>query len=125
MTTFEGDTTVQNDRRMLRPDTDSEFRKGFREAANRRHRAFSRQLAGVGPVVVLAAASDYCVVVTKGSKVSAERISAWLLFFAAAVAPLPFGSNEPILIPFWCAVLGVCLALAPVRFAGPGQITVR
>jgi hypothetical protein len=76
----------------------------------------------VGPVVVLAAASDYCIAVTKGSKVSAERISAWLLFCAAAVAALPFGSNEPTLIPFWCDVMGVCLALAPVRFAGPGQM---
>jgi hypothetical protein len=60
--------------------------------------------------------------VPKDSPISAERISAWLLFFAAALAPLPFGSNEPILIPFWCAVLGVCLALAPVRFAGHGQM---
>ena len=53
---------------------------------------------------------------------SAEPISAWLLFFAVALAPLPFGSNEPILIPVWCAILGMCLALAPVRFRGPGQM---
>ncbi len=60
--------------------------------------------------------------VMRKSTISAEPISAWLLFFAAAFAPLPFGSNEPILIPFWCAVLGVCLTLAPVRFTRPGQV---
>jgi hypothetical protein len=50
-----------------------------------------------------------------------EPMAAWLHFAAAALAPLPFGSNEPIIILFWCAALGVCLALAPVHLSGFGQ----
>jgi O-antigen ligase len=50
------------------------------------------------------------------------RVSSWLLFAAVALAPLPFGSNEPTTIAFWCIVLGACLAFAPVRFLGGGQL---
>lgn len=50
------------------------------------------------------------------------KVSSWLLFGTAALAPLPFGSNEPTAIAFWCVVLGVCLVFAPVRSLGPGQL---
>src|SRR5208282_6115449 len=50
------------------------------------------------------------------------RIAPWLLFAAVALAPLPFGSNEPTTIAFWCIVLGLCLAFAPVRSLGAGQL---
>jgi O-antigen ligase len=44
-----------------------------------------------------------------------EKLAAWLLFGSVALAPLPFGSNEPSVIAVWCIVLGVCLILVPVR----------
>lgn len=50
------------------------------------------------------------------------NISSWLLFAAVALAPLPFGSNEPTTIAFWCIVLGTCLVFAPVRALGAGQL---
>ena len=50
------------------------------------------------------------------------RIAPWLLFATIALAPLPFGSNEPTTIAFWCIVLGVCLAFAPVRSLGAGKL---
>jgi O-antigen ligase len=50
------------------------------------------------------------------------RVSSWLLFAAVALAPLPFGSNEPTTIAFWCIVLGMCLVFAPVRSLGGGQL---
>jgi O-antigen ligase len=50
------------------------------------------------------------------------RISYWLLFVAVALAPLPFGSNEPTTIAFWCIVLGACLVFAPVRSLSAGQL---
>jgi O-antigen ligase len=50
------------------------------------------------------------------------RVSSWLLFAAVALAPLPFGSNEPTTIAFWCIVLGACLVFAPVRSLGAGQL---
>lgn len=50
------------------------------------------------------------------------RVASWLLFAAVALAPLPFGSNEPTTIAFWCIVLGACLVFAPVRYLGAGQL---
>ena len=50
------------------------------------------------------------------------RISFWLLFMAVALAPLPFGSNEPTIIAFWCIVLGACLVFAPMRSLCAGQL---
>ena len=50
------------------------------------------------------------------------RIASWLLFAAVAFAPLPFGSNEPATIAFWCVVLGTCLVFAPLRSFGTGQL---
>src|SRR5580704_8939916 len=50
------------------------------------------------------------------------RISSWLLFIVVALAPLPFGSNEPTTIAFWCIALGACLVFAPVRSLGGGQL---
>ena len=50
------------------------------------------------------------------------RISSWLLFAAAAVAPLPFGSVLPTTVAFWCIVLGACLVLAPVRSLDAGPL---
>ena len=48
-------------------------------------------------------------------------IASWLLFAASALAPLPFGSNEPVAIAFWCVVLGLCVVCAPVRGLERGQ----
>jgi O-antigen ligase len=48
-------------------------------------------------------------------------IASWLLFTASALAPLPFGSNEPVAIAFWCVVLGLCVICAPVRDLERGQ----
>ena len=45
----------------------------------------------------------------------AARGSAWLLFSAVAGAPVPFGSGDPVVIAFWCFVLGLALILAPVN----------
>lgn len=50
------------------------------------------------------------------------KVASWLLLAAVALAPLPFGSTEPTAIAFWCVVLGVCLALAPVRELSSGQL---
>ena len=50
------------------------------------------------------------------------RVAAWLLFTAAALAPLPFGSSQPIAIAFWCIVLGIGLVLAPIRSLSAGQL---
>jgi len=51
----------------------------------------------------------------------AATIASWLLFGVAGLAPLPFGSNEPTAIAFWCIVLGVCLVLAPVPSLSGGR----
>ena len=60
---------------------------------------------------------------TQKSKIAAPaRIASWLLFATVAIAPLPFGSNEPTAVAFWCIVLGVCLVFAPVRSLGAGQL---
>ena len=40
--------------------------------------------------------------------------ASWLLFTVVALAPLPFGSNEPVPIAFWCIALGICLVAVPV-----------
>jgi O-antigen ligase len=50
------------------------------------------------------------------------RISSWLLFAAAILAPLPFGSNTSSAIAFWCIILGACLVFAPIRSLGAGQL---
>ena len=50
------------------------------------------------------------------------RIASWLLFAVVALAPLPFGSNVPTAIAFWCIALGICLLFAPVRSLGAGQL---
>ena len=50
------------------------------------------------------------------------RAASWLLFGVAALAPLPFGSNEPTAVAFWCIVLGVCLILAPVPAFSGGRV---
>jgi hypothetical protein len=38
-----------------------------------------------------------------------EIAASWLLFAAVALAPSPFGSDQPIAIAFWCIVFGGCL----------------
>lgn len=58
----------------------------------------------------------------QAKKAISARIASWLLFAAVALAPLPFGSNEPSAIAFWCIVLGVCLVLAPVSSFSPGRL---
>src|ERR1700730_5002725 len=50
-------------------------------------------------------------------------IASWLLFAASALAPLPFGSNEPVAIAFWCVVLGLCVVCAPIRNLERGHLT--
>ncbi len=49
------------------------------------------------------------------------RVACWLLLATVALAPLPFGSSQPVAVAFWCIVLGVCLVLAPVRSLSDGQ----
>lgn len=49
-------------------------------------------------------------------------IASWLLFATVALVPLPLGSNDPMAVAFWCIVLGVCLACAPMRSLRPGQL---
>jgi O-antigen ligase len=44
-----------------------------------------------------------------------DRIASWLLFAAAALAPLPFGSSQPAAVAVWCVVLGLTLAIAPTN----------
>lgn len=39
-----------------------------------------------------------------------------------ALAPLPFGSDEPVEVAFWCIVVGVALVFAPVRGLRTGQV---
>ena len=53
---------------------------------------------------------------------TAVSVASWLLCATVALAPLPFGSVESVDVAFWCIVLGVCLALAPVRSLGTGQL---
>jgi len=53
---------------------------------------------------------------TQGAIIArSARVAASLLLFAVvALAPLPFGSNEPSAIAFWCIALGICLVIVPV-----------
>jgi O-antigen ligase len=44
-----------------------------------------------------------------------DRVASWLLFSAAALAPLPFGSSQPSSVAFWCVVLGLALLIAPLQ----------
>lgn len=68
-------------------------------------------------------AASYNARVTQGARIVVPaRIASWLLLAVAALAPLPFGSNEPTAIAFWCVVLGACLVLAPVQGLRPGQL---
>jgi O-antigen ligase len=57
-----------------------------------------------------------------GRTVWSTRVASWLLFAAAILAPLPFGSNVPCVIALWCVVLGICLVLTPVRNLSAGQL---
>jgi hypothetical protein len=51
------------------------------------------------------------------------RVAASLLLFAVvALAPLPFGSNEPTAIAFWCIALGICLVIVPVPPLRAGEL---
>lgn len=50
-------------------------------------------------------------------------IASWLLLAAVALAPLPFGSNEPTAVAFWCIILGACLIMAPVHGLRAGQLS--
>jgi hypothetical protein len=47
-------------------------------------------------------------------------LGSWVLFAAVALAPLPFGSNLPTAIAFWCIVLG-----AAIVFASPAVNALR
>jgi O-antigen ligase len=44
-----------------------------------------------------------------------NRIAAFILFFAMAGGPLPFGSREETAVAFWCIVLGLGLMVASTR----------
>src|SRR5438045_3763357 len=44
-----------------------------------------------------------------------NQISAYILYFVIAAAPLPFGSRDSITIALWCFVLGLGLVLASPR----------
>jgi O-antigen ligase len=52
---------------------------------------------------------------------SAGAAASWLLFAVVAFAPLPFGSNEPSAIAFWCIALGICLVMIPVPQLRTGE----
>lgn len=52
----------------------------------------------------------------------AGAAASWLLFTVVALAPLPFGSNEPTSIAFWCIALGICLMIVPVRSLRTGEL---
>jgi O-antigen ligase len=52
----------------------------------------------------------------------AGAAASWLLFTVVALAPLPFGSNEPTAIAFWCIALGVCLVIVPVPPLRTGEL---
>jgi O-antigen ligase len=68
-------------------------------------------------------AASYPGGMTQGARTAAPgRLSAWLLFATAALAPLPFGSSTPTAVAFWCIVLGTCLVFAPVRSLNSGQL---
>jgi O-antigen ligase len=51
-------------------------------------------------------------------------LGSWVLFAAVALAPLPFGSNPPTAIAFWCIVLGagVVLTSQAALALRPGQL---
>lgn len=42
-------------------------------------------------------------------------ISAWILFFVIAFAPLPFGSAQSMAIAFWCVLLSIATILLSTR----------
>jgi len=42
----------------------------------------------------------------------ANRITATLLYFVVAIAPVPFGSTDAPVVAFWCIVLGIALLFA-------------
>lgn len=44
----------------------------------------------------------------------ARSAAEFLLLFAVAISPLPFGSTDPPVIAFWCVELGLCLILLGV-----------
>jgi O-antigen ligase len=68
-------------------------------------------------------APSYPAGMTQRTRIAAPgRLSAWLLFATTALAPLPFGSNTPTAIAFWCIVLGTCLVFAPVRSLNTSQL---
>ena len=52
----------------------------------------------------------------------AGAAASWLLFTVVALAPLPFGSNEPTAIAFWCIALGICLVMVPVPPLRTGEL---
>src|SRR5258707_6580290 len=54
--------------------------------------------------------------------VQSNRISAYILFFVIAAAPLPFGSRDPTTVAFWCFVLGLGLVLASPRGLGGAHL---
>jgi hypothetical protein len=52
----------------------------------------------------------------------ARWVASLLLFAVVALAPLPFGSNEPTAIAFWCIALGICLVMVPVPPLRTGEL---
>lgn len=51
-----------------------------------------------------------------------NRLSAALLYTVVAAAPLPFGSNEPAVLAFWCVCLGVAVAATTPIFLRRAQL---
>lgn len=66
--------------------------------------------------------TDVSRIVQDANVAAPAPIAAWLLFAVTALAPLPFGSNQPTAVAFWCIALGICLLFAPVRLLHPGQL---
>lgn len=53
---------------------------------------------------------------------SQNLIPAWILHFAVAIAPLPFGSKSSIAIAAWCLLLGIGTALLSMGHLRPQQM---
>ena len=53
---------------------------------------------------------------------SSNRISSALLFLTVAAAPFPFGSTAPVVVAFWCIILGVAAAALSLKRLRPEHL---
>jgi O-antigen ligase len=52
---------------------------------------------------------------SRAAKAASNRIAAFVLFAVVILAPLPFGSVDPLPILAWCIALGIALCMASLR----------